>query len=49
LKAEVIRSLEFYPASEATLLLEKISGVSDHELADLACRMLKNVQNRMIA
>jgi HEAT repeat protein len=48
LKAEVIRSLEFYPAPEATPLLEKVSGVSDHELTDLASRMLKNVQNRMI-
>ncbi len=47
LKAEVIHSLEFYPSPKAALLLKKFSRASDHELADLASRTLKNVHNRL--
>jgi len=48
LKAEALRSLEGYPATEAMFLLKRFSGISDHEMADLASRILKNFQKRMI-
>ena len=47
LKAEVIRSLEFYPTQEASLLLEKFSRIRDHELVNLTSQTLKNVRLRM--
>jgi hypothetical protein len=47
LKAEVIRSLEFYPRKEIGILLEKFSKVRDNELANLAFQTLKNAQQRI--
>lgn len=47
LKAEVIRSLEFYPTKEIGVLLEKFSRVRDNELANLAFQTLKNAQQRI--
>jgi hypothetical protein len=47
LKAEVIRSLEFYPTQEAAILLEEFSSIRNHDLANLASQMLKNVQQRV--
>jgi hypothetical protein len=47
-KAEVLRSLEGYPTTEAIFLLERFSGSSDPILADLASRGLKNFRKRTI-
>jgi len=47
LKAEVIRSLEFYPSKDIGILLEKFSRVRDNELANLAFQTLKNAQQRI--
>jgi hypothetical protein len=47
LKAEVIRSLEFYPIKEIGILLEKFSKIRDNELASLAFQTLKNAQQRV--
>ena len=46
LKAEIIRSLEYYPGKEPVTLVEKFSRGRDEELACLALQTLKNMQSR---
>jgi hypothetical protein len=47
LKAEVIRSLEFYPSQEITPLLKQFSKVRNRELANLASQMLEEIELRI--
>ncbi len=49
LKAEVIRSLEFYPAGAAGPLLEKFSRANDKDLANLASRKLRSMRARNVS
>jgi len=47
LKAEILRSLEYYPGKEPITMVENLSRGRDEELAYLALQTLKNMQPRI--
>ncbi len=47
MKAEIIRSLEYYPGKETVTIVEKLSRGKDQELAYLAFQTLKNMHQRI--
>lgn len=49
LKAETIRSLEFYPPAESIRVLKNFLAAEDGDLSQLASQTLKKLQERMIS
>jgi hypothetical protein len=47
LKAEIIRSLEYYPGQESVTIAENLSRGRDEDLANLAIQTLKNMRARV--